>query len=146
MGSGASTTTNEEGKITIEQANEEAIINQLKEVYKNNPKQMQRLWEQISKDGGGSGETKPEMTAKKEASNNVNNEKATENTSTTTATENIENVNNNNNNSNEKVTNKAVAEENTKKKIHLLIIVIVLVLHLLMTLKAIIIQTVLTLK
>jgi len=116
MGSGASTTTNEKGKITIEQANEEAIINQLKEVYKNNPKQMQRMWEQISKDGGGSGETKPEMTAKKEASNNVNNEKATENTSTTTATENIENVNNNNNNSNEKVTNKAVAEENTTKK------------------------------
>ena len=74
------------------------------------------MWEQISKDGGGSGETKPEMTAKKEASNNVNNEKATENTSTTTATENIENVNNNNNNSNEKVTNKAVAEENTTKK------------------------------
>ena len=145
MGSGASTTTNEEGKITIEQANEEAIINQLKEVYKNNPKQMQRMWEQISKAGGGSGETKPEMIAKKEASNDVNNEKAIENTSTTTATENIENVNNNNNNSNEKVTNKAVAEENTKKKIHLLI-VIVLVLHLLMTLKAIIIQTVLTLK
>ena len=42
MGSGASTTTNEEGKITIEQAMKKLLINQLKEVYKNNPKQMQR--------------------------------------------------------------------------------------------------------
>ena len=39
MGSGVSTVTDEAGKISIEKAGEEKLINELKDVYQKNPEQ-----------------------------------------------------------------------------------------------------------
>ena len=104
MGSGVSTVTNGEGKITIEKANEEVLISQLKEVYKHNPDQMKRMWEQISKIENGT-----EALSEKNGNKDVETAKANTNSPPT-----MEKTENNNNNVDEMVVEKntEVAKDN----------------------------------
>jgi hypothetical protein len=123
MGSGVSSTvTNGEGKITIEKANEEVLIRQLKEVYKHNPDQMKRMWEQISKTenrtevlnekkGNKDAETakvntNSPPTMEKAENNNVNEMVVGKNTEVSKDNNNSSSSSNNNENSTEKSGNK----------------------------------------